>query len=114
MNFLLGVICFPENVLKQLCTSQAECLQWGNCTSTADLSILNNRLFKPDRYLTKQGDALSPLVFNFALEYAQGSQEGLEWNKMEHISTWSMLTMYTYTRARAIYTIKKDNESSVS
>jgi len=33
----------------------------------------------------RQGDALSPMPFYFALEYAVRK----DWNWMEHISSWS-------------------------
>jgi hypothetical protein len=39
----------------------------------------------------KQGDAPSPLLFNFALEYAvRKLKKKLFWNIIGHISYWSM------------------------
>jgi hypothetical protein len=46
----------------------------------------------------RQGDALSPLFFNFVLEYSvmnvQANQDGLE--VKQHISFWIMLMIITY------------------
>jgi hypothetical protein len=46
----------------------------------------------------KQGDALSPLLFNFALEYAISKSKKMKsvWNVIGHISCWSMLMMLIY------------------
>jgi len=40
----------------------------------------------PIQYGLKQGDALSPLLFNLALEYAIRKKIERNWNWMEHIS----------------------------
>jgi hypothetical protein len=46
-------------------------------------------------YGLKQGDALSPLLFNFALGYAikKVQKTMCDWNSMERISCWSTLMM---------------------
>jgi len=40
----------------------------------------------------KQGEALLSLFSNFALEYAIRK----DWNQLEHISSWSVVTILIY------------------
>jgi len=54
----------------------------------------------PTQNDVKQGDALSSLLFNFALEYVvwdvQAVQEVLEIMKL--LTSWSMLMIYCWTK----------------
>jgi hypothetical protein len=62
----------------------------------------------------KQGDALSPLLFNFALEYAimkmQGNQVGLELNGThQHLAYANDVNLL----GDSIYTTKKNTETLI-
>ena len=54
----------------------------------------------PSRNGLKQGDALSPMLFNFDLEYpirrVQVNQDGWKLNGTVHIGFWFMLMMLIY------------------
>jgi hypothetical protein len=62
----------------------------------------------------KQGEALSPLLFNFALEYAirrvQAKQEGLKLNGMRHLPIYAD---YVNILGGSIHAIKKNTEALV-
>jgi hypothetical protein len=62
----------------------------------------------------KQGGALSPLIFNFASEYAirrtQGNQEGLKLNATQHL--WSCANDINIA-GKNIDTIGKNTEASL-
>jgi len=75
--------------LIKMCLNETYCrTRAGKCLS--DMFAIRNSV--------NQGDALSPLLFNFVLECAikrvQANQEAL--NKIVHVSFWFMLMMLIY------------------
>jgi hypothetical protein len=68
----------------------------------------------PIRNDFKQGDALSPLLFNFALEYAirkvQVNQDGLKFNDIHQLLDY---VDDVNTSGRSVHTIKKSIEPLV-
>jgi hypothetical protein len=62
----------------------------------------------------KQGDALSSLLFNFALEYAirrvQANQEGLKFNGTHQLIVYAN---YVNILGRSVHAIKKSTEALV-
>jgi hypothetical protein len=68
----------------------------------------------PIRNILKQGDALSPLLFNFALEYAirkvQVIQDGLKLNGTHHILVYAD---YVNIFGGNVHTINENAESLV-
>ena len=62
----------------------------------------------PISYVLKRGDALSPLIFNFALEYAirrvQVNQDGLKFNGTHQLSVYADVNILS----GSVHTVKKN------
>jgi hypothetical protein len=67
----------------------------------------------PIRNGLKQGEALSPLLFNFALEYAikrvQVNQDGLKLNGIHQLLVYAAVNILD----RRVHTVKKSTESLI-
>jgi len=67
----------------------------------------------PIRNVLKQGDALLPLLFNFALEYAirrvQVNQDGLKFNGTHQLLFYADVNILS----RNVHTVKKKHSSFV-
>jgi hypothetical protein len=63
------------------------------------------------------GDAILPLLFNFAVEYAirrvQVNQNGLKLNGMHHLLVYADDLIYWVEAYILLYTIKKNTEAFV-
>ena len=70
----------------------------------------------PIRNGLKQGDALSPLLFNFALKYAirrvQVNQDGLKLNGTNHLLAYAY-DVNTRTLGGSVHTVKENAEALV-
>ena len=68
----------------------------------------------PIRNSLKQGDALSPLLFNFALEYAirkdQVKQDGLKLNGTHQLLVYAD---DIYVLGRSVHTLKENTEALI-
>ena len=71
----------------------------------------------PVRNGLKQGDALTPTLFNFALEYTirrvQVNQDGLKLNGTHQLLVYAVMLIY-WEEVRSIHTLKENTEALVA